>query len=273
MTLNFGVYGRLKGEANKDVIDSLPDHPTAGDVFYHDMLAEQLGKDGHDMSELNDKDLDFILAVGGDGTILRLLQETDKNVLGINTGRVGFLTAMEIGRIDEALKKVNRGDYFVDERIKLKVIINGELKGECTNEAVIHTESIAKMRHFEVFQEDKEIDSFRADGLIVSTPTGSTCYAMSAGGPIIDPTVDAFVIVPISPYKLAVKPFVVPVDKDICVKVDDKGKSSLMVLDGQKKFKISSKDEISFNLADKNAKFISFEKDFYDRIKKKLVWR
>ncbi|MFO7793137.1 MAG: NAD(+)/NADH kinase [Candidatus Saliniplasma sp.] len=273
MTLDFGVYGKLKGEMNKEVIESLPDHPTAGDVFYYETLGDQVGKEGYTMSELNEKDLDFILTVGGDGTILRLLQETDKNVLGINTGKVGFLTAMEIARIDEALRKVNRGDYFVDERIKLKVMVNGEFKGECTNEAVIHTESIAKMRHFEVFQEDVEIDSFRADGLIVSTPTGSTCYSMSAGGPIVDPTVDAFVVVPISPYKLAVKPFVVPVDKDIGVSVNGKGKSSILVLDGQKKFQVSSEDELTFNLADRKAKFISFEKDFYNKIKKKLVWR
>ncbi|MFW5898488.1 MAG: NAD(+)/NADH kinase [Candidatus Saliniplasma sp.] len=273
MTLDFGVYGKLKSESNKDVIDSLPDHPTAGEVFYHDTLADQLGKDGNTISDLNNMELDFILAVGGDGTILRLLQESNKKVLGINTGRVGFLTAMEIGRIDEALKRVNRGDYFVDARIKLQVLLDGEFKGECTNEAVIHTESIAKMRHFEVFQEDNEVDSFRADGLIVSTPTGSTCYSMSAGGPIVDPTVDAFVVVPISPYKLAVKPFVVPVDKDIKVKVNEKDKESLLVLDGQKKFKVSSESKLTFNLADHKAKFISFEKDFYNRIKKKLVWR
>lgn len=272
MTLNFGVYGKLRSKDNFDLVDSLDQHPHVGEVLYHEVLAEQLNKEGYTIKEMEGCHLDFIMTIGGDGTILRLLQKTNMKILGMNTGRVGFLTAKDLPEINKTLDMIEKGEYFIDERIKLEVILNGEVKGECTNEATVHTDKIAKMRAFKVYQDGMELDSFRADGLIVSTPTGSTCYAMSAGGPIVDPEVEAFVVVPISPYKLTTKPYVVPVNKQIHVKLVEE-KPCLLVLDGQKELKVSSDDEIYFSLSEKRARFISFEKDFYKRIRKKLVWK
>lgn len=273
MTLNFGVYGKLRSDENKEIVNSLDTHPSVDAVFYHSTMAEQLDRKGYSLDEIEEKDLDFIMTIGGDGTILRLLQKTHMNVLGINTGRVGFLTSAEIHELDKALNMVDNDEYFIDERIKLKVIINGEVKAECTNEAVVHTDQVAKMRSFVIKFENNEIDRFRADGLIVSTPTGSTCYSMSAGGPIIDPRVDAFVIVPISPYKLATKPYVVPVDKKIQAELTEEDKTCQLVLDGQRELTIGHDDKLEFTLAENKARFISFEKDFYSRIRKKLVWK
>ncbi|MFO7992146.1 MAG: NAD(+)/NADH kinase [Thermoplasmata archaeon] len=273
LTINFGVYGIVHEDENTELIGSLDSHPTSGKVMYHETLAERLDRKGYTLEEMEKANLDFMMTVGGDGTILRLLQSGDFNILGINTGRVGFLTSVELAELDRALELVNTDRYFIDERIKVKPMLNGKQRDECTNEIVVHTDRVAKIRGFEIYQGEKLVDRFRADGLIVSTPTGSTCYSMSAGGPIVDPNVDAFIVVPISPYKLATKPYVVPIDQEIRVKLTEKGKTCLMVLDGQEEFKVSSEDDIRFVKGEDKAKFIRFEKDFYKNIRKKLVWK
>ncbi len=273
MSLDFGIYGSGHKEDVLDIIRSLDSHPTAGRLIYHEKLAKELGRKGHSLEEMQEANLDFMMTIGGDGTILRLLQGSDFNILGINTGRVGFLTAVELSELDDALERMDSGDYFIDERIKLKTILNGEEIGESTNEVVVHTNRVAKIRSFEVFHGDMLVDRFRADGVIVATSTGSTCYSMSAGGPIVDPKVDAFVIVPLSPYKLATKPYVVPIDDEIRINLIEEGKTCLMVLDGQKECPVDDTDDLIFKKGDRTAKFIRFEQDFYKRIRKKLVWK
>ncbi len=273
MSLDFGIYGSGHKKDVLEIIRSLDSHPTAGRVIYHEKLAKELEKKGSSLDEMLDANLDFMMTVGGDGTILRLLQKVDHNILGINTGRVGFLTAVELSELNDALERMDGGDYFVDERIKLKTILNGEDIGESTNEVVVHTDKVAKIRSFEVFHGDRLVDRFRADGVIVATPTGSTCYSMSAGGPIVDPGVNAFIIVPLSPYKLATKPFVVPIDDDIRMNLIEDGKTCLMVLDGQKECTVDDNDELIFRIGDRTAKFVRFEHDFFSQIHKKLVWK
>ncbi len=268
-----GVYG---SELTKDAIEvlrTIDEHPLVEEVMYHKNIANKLEKDGSSMDEITSAGVDFIMVVGGDGTILRLLQNVDERILGVNIGRVGFLTSIDLNDLDSALESYHQGDYYVDERIKLKSILNGEEIVECTNEAVVHTDKVAKIREFEVLQGGSMIDRFRADGVIVATPTGSTCYSMSSGGPILHPAVEAFVVVPISPYKLATKPYVVPVDQEIKVVLTEEDKPCLLVLDGQKEITVGHEDELKFTLGDSCARFIVFDKDFYTRVQKKLVWR
>lgn len=271
--IDIGVYGSLVEDEYLDVLRDLGDHPEVGSLYYHKNLADRFDYESYDLDELLSQDIDFIMSVGGDGTILKLLQSTDRPILGVNTGTVGFLTSVEISDLDKAITRIGDGDYNIDERIKLDVELNGEKVGECANETVVHTDRIAKIRGFEVWYGGRKVDKFRSDGLIISTPTGSTCYAMSAGGPILSPYVEAFVIVPISPYELATKPYVVPVDEEIRVELTEKDKSCLMVLDGQKEFRVNDDDELAFKLSENRAKFISFENDFYERVKKKLVFK
>lgn len=271
--IDIAVFCSVIEDEYLDAMKNLNSHPKVDEVYYHEDLAERIGMQAYDTDELLSKDVDFIMSIGGDGTILKLLQKTDIPILGVNTGTVGFLTAVEISDLDKALTRIENDDYHIEKRIKLDVYLNGKKVGECTNEAVVHTNKIAKIRGFEILHGDQQVDKFRSDGLIISTPTGSTCYAMSAGGPIVDPSVRAFVIVPISPYELATKPYVVPVDEDIKVNLTEKDKSCLMVLDGQKEFVVNEEDELVFKLSDNRAKFINFENDFYERIKKKLVFK
>ncbi len=271
MSLRFGVYGTSRESISAEVLTSLGSHPAVEEVFFHKELAEGLDGVGYSLEELKSLDLDFMMTIGGDGTILRLLQKCDMPVLGVNTGTVGFLTSTEVNDVDQALDRIEEESFFIDDRLRLKVYLNGEEKGDSTNEVVVHSNQIAKIRGFKVSQGDVELDKFRADGLIVATPTGSTSYAMSAGGPIVDPSVEAFVMVPISPYELATKPYVVPVDKKVKVELTEKDKPCLMVLDGQKEFEVKSEDIVEVEVSETRSKFIKFEKDFYERVKKKLI--
>jgi len=270
--MKLAVYGLLP-EKYRGEITSIDSHPAVEEVYYEKTMAKDLGVEGYSIDEILEKEIDFIITVGGDGTLLRLMQYTDIPALGVNTGTVGFLTSIEVSEIDDALKKIDEGDYFVDERFKLKVMLNGEKMGECTNEIVIHSDKIAKLRRIETYYGENRIESFRADGLIIATPTGSTCYSMSVGGPIVNPNLQVFVVVPISPYDIATKPHVVPTEKPMKVHLKEEKKSCLVVLDGQKNFVFSPKDELEVLPSETKARFVRFEDNFYDKIKEKLVSR
>lgn len=272
MSLRFAVYGLLP-EEHADKIASLDSHPAVEDIYYGNAMAEDLEVEGHSLNKILEKDIDFIMTIGGDGTLLRLMQQTDIPALGVNKGTIGFLTSIEISEIEEALEKINEDDYFIDERFKLEVRLNGEKMGECTNEVVIHSDKIAKLRQIESYYGENKIESFRADGLIIATPTGSTCYSMSVGGPIVNPDLQVFVVVPISPFDIATKPHIVPTEKPMKVHLGEEKKGCLVVLDGQEDFVLSPDDELEVWPSETKARFIRFEENFYDKIKEKLVSR
>ena len=139
------------------------------------------------------------------------------------------------------------------------------------NEVVVMTDKPAKMQHFEIQVDGEIIEEVRADGLIISTPSGSTAYSMSAGGPIVDPKVGGFIIIPICPYKLGVRPFVVSDNSEITVKLLKKGKSAVFVMDGQINEEADYEEEIKFKKSDKPAHFIrTSSKYFYEKVKDKL---
>ncbi|MCK5559144.1 MAG: NAD(+)/NADH kinase [Thermoplasmata archaeon] len=215
--------------------------------------------------------IDILISIGGDGTILRALQQCNANIFGINAGVLGFLTEVREDQATEGLKRILDKDYVIDERTKLKTTLNKKRLFDAVNEAVIHTAHIAKMRHFEIFVDDFVAETIRADGIIIATPTGSTSYAMSAGGPILDPRVEAFIIVPIAPFKLSARPMVIPIDSTISIKHKEPKRPSLLVLDGQYEHKLEADDEITFTKSESMVKFIKFEPDFYKRIEEKLT--
>ncbi len=229
--------------------------------------AEALGKKG---VLLQNMAADVIITIGGDGTILRTLQGTDSPILGVNAGVLGFLTEIQADEVKRAVKKVVSGQYRIEERLKLRTVMDGRRLEDATNEAVIHTAQVAKMRHFAISVDGTPATEMRADGLIVATPTGSTCYAMSVGSAIVDPRVEALVIAPIAPFRLAARPFVVPARSKITVTVKDP-RVCIMVIDGQCEFKMDGTEKLEFTASDKKARFVSFENDFYRNLEEKLV--
>lgn len=236
-------------------------------IIFDKSAGNILGKPG---MEICDMWVDIMVTIGGDGTILRTLMNNSAPVVGINAGGVGFLAEVSVDDIEEGMARLRRGEYTVDERFKLDSSSEGEMYETAVNEAVVHTDSVAKIRQFKVYVDDKLATEVRADGIIVSTSTGSTGYAMSLGAPLIDPKVNAFVIVPMAAYKFASRPFVVPSDSKVTVEcVLDKG--CLLVIDGQAEHPIEGGAKVDFVRSAEKARFITFRQDFYSRVRNKLV--
>ncbi|MDP1551709.1 MAG: NAD(+) kinase [Methanobacteriaceae archaeon] len=224
-------------------------------------------------AELPDMDADMIITIGGDGTILRTQSLVNKKkipVLGINLGTVGFLTEVDPENTFNALEEVLVGNYFIEERTLLRVHHGHELPS-ALNEVVMMTKKPAKMLHIEISVDDEIVEELRADGLIVATPSGSTAYSMSAGGPIVDPKVEAFLIVPICPFKLSARPIVVSNKSKITVKLLRKGKKAIAVIDGQYEEEFDYPEELIFKKSDQHAYFVRLNKNFYKRVREKLT--
>ena len=235
-------------------------------------LASKLNKYQNIASDLKDMDVDMVIAVGGDGTVLRTQGFINKKkipLFGINMGAVGFLTEIDPEETLTALEQVLDGNYFVEKRTQLQVWHNKELHS-ALNEVVLMTQKPAKMLHIEISVDDEVVEELRADGIIIATPSGSTAYSMSAGGPIVDPRVGAFIIVPICPFKLGARPTVVPDDSVIKVKFLREGKKAVAVIDGQLEEEINYMDEMIFKKADDSSYFVRLTKNFYRRVREKL---
>ncbi len=236
-------------------------------VVLESEIAIALGRRGKDLGAM---DVDLVLAVGGDGTVLRALQRTTAKVLGINSGSLGFLTEITADEFPDTLPRLEKKDFTIEERVKVAVRVNGKRMYDCTNEAVIHTAHVAKIRDFEVWLNGTLAQRVRADGIILATPTGSTSYNLSVGGPIVDPRVDALVISAIAPFKVATRPIVVPTSAQIRVKLT-KPKECLLVLDGQHEVALAGTEDVRFTGSKARAKLVKFRDDFYERIEQKLV--
>lgn len=237
-------------------------------LMFDKECAKFLDQKGTEMDQI---DADIIIAVGGDGTALRALQLAKGPVLGINMGGLGFLTEVEIGEVESSIYKIMRGEYKIERSMKLRVRINGVETLECTNEAVVHTSRIAKIRKFKVYVGDSFLDSTSADGIIVATPVGSTSYNYSAGGPIISPSLDAMVLTYLAPFRSRVKPMVMPADQTLTIRLAGVDQDSLVIIDGQKEYPVKEGDDIEISMSPNKAEFITFRNSFYDKIREKII--
>ena len=229
-----------------------------------------------DYDELSENIFDFecdmAIILGGDGTLLRAESKMKPEIpiFGINMGTVGFLTDTEVQDTFTSLDEILKGSYYREKRARL-VVSHENNHYSAVNEVVIMTDQPAKMLHFEIQVDGEIIEQVRADGLIISTPSGSTAYAMYAGGPIVDPKVGGFIIIPICPYKLGARPFIVSDNSEITVKLLKKGKSAVFVMDGQRSEEARYEEEIKFKKSEKDVYFIrTSSKYFYKKVKDKL---
>ena len=230
--------------------------------------ALKLGIEG---CPIEDMDVDLILCLGGDGTILRTLQLLDKPIpiLGINMGSVGFLADVTQKEAISVIKKSLNG-FEVEHRARLDVSFNKEKLPYAMNEVVILTSRPAKILQFTIFVDETELETLRADGVVFATPTGSTAYAMSAGGPIVDPRVDATIIVPLAPYKLSARPSVVSATSKLRFELLQ-AKEAEIVVDGQFSRPILVDDVITITKSDKPAMFVKTDNTFFSKVRKKLI--
>ena len=237
-------------------------------AIMEERTAHRLGKSG---TRLEDIDVDVIITIGGDGTILLAMQRARGKILGVNMGVLGFLTEVEPEDVWKAIERLEAGDYRVDKRMKLAVYLNDFRLYDCVNEAVVHTSEIAKLRSYRIKYGNEVVDEVRADGIIISTPTGSTSYAMSAGGPVLHPSIEAFVVVPIAPFRYTARVFVLPAGEIEIESVDKK--RNLLVLDGQYYKEMKAGDTIKIAKSENYAEFIRFESSFFNRIQRRIIGR
>lgn len=244
-------------------------------VLLEQDLAQNVGETAHTLAEL-DGAVDMFLTVGGDGTILMTLQETDKPVLGVNAGAIGFLAEVDPPQAAYALERVLAGEYQVEERMRLQVELDGQRLPPATNEVTLQTSRIAKLIHFEIHVDGEILDTLRGDGVIVSTPTGSTGYAMSVGGPLVHPRVAATVLAPIAPFRLAARPWVIPGDATVELKLLERDshtaiEQARVVVDGQHGFGVQSEGVVRIGPSERRARFVRLGSGFYERVRTKLV--
>lgn len=225
------------------------------------------------------READCIIVLGGDGTLLdaaRRAAPLGKPLLGINMGHLGYMTELEIAELSQ-LGKLFSGDFTIDERAMLSVQIltqSGAVKAEsfALNDAVISNGSVARIVDLELYENGELISAYRADGLIVATPTGSTAYSMSAGGPITDPHLPCFCITPVCPHSLSARPLLFRDDAVLDVKnVCQREKMLYLTLDGRNNFEIYRGDRVRITRAPMVTRLIRFQNDgFYKKLQKKL---
>jgi len=213
---------------------------------------------------------DAIISLGGDGTLLYILSKINKPIFGINSGGVGFLTEMEhTDDIFAAIKNLEKGKFNKQKLQRIDTYINENHVGSALNEVVLHSSRVANIQGFEIIIDGALADSFRGDGLIISTPTGSTSYAMSLGAPILYPTMESHIIVPIAAYRIGARPLVIPSKYNITAKLTG-NPEAVMVIDGQEEILITIEDEIKFKKSSKPVELIRFNDNFFERVRTKL---
>lgn len=220
---------------------------------------------------LEDIDADVVIAIGGDGTILRTAQKTDAAIVAVDNGGVGFLTDIPAESLEEGIGRLRRGDYAVTEMFKIDTYLNGKRLEPAVNEAVVHTDTVAKIRQFRILVDGHLASEVRADGIIVSTPIGSTGYAMSLGAPMMEPGVEAIAIVPMAAYKFSSRPFIVPSGSKITVECVNPNRGCTVVIDGQSEHPAPGGSVIECVRSVHKMRMIDFGKDFYSRVREKLV--
>lgn len=251
----------------KDVTEFLQQH---GTVLVEQAIADEIQQKGSSFKEIN-KNADIVVTIGGDGTVLMAMSEIEKPVFAINSGGIGFLCEVESKYAFEGLKQIIDGKYNIEERAKLKITLDGKRLPDATNEVTIQTARIAKILYLKIFVEDEQIESMGADGVIIATPTGSTSYSLSVGGPIMDPTVNAMIIAPLAAFKLSARPWIIPLDRKVGVHLLPKSKETNLVIDGRYLTPITQESNIIVSGSEKKARFIRFGESFYQMVRLKLM--
>jgi len=226
-----------------------------------------------------DKEISLAIVIGGDGTLIsvaRFYAQFDVPVFGINLGRLGFLAQLQINELEIGIKKLLAGEYKIDERLMLESFDEDQnFKFNALNDIVIKGGSLARTERLYLYINDELVSDYLADGVIIATPTGSTAYTLSAGGPIVKPGIDVMVIVPICPHSLGARPLVVPASEKISVKAGTGWNEVYVTADGQKNFQLSKGAKVDIIQNPKKAKLV-FLKDndvsFYSVLKEKLNW-
>lgn len=240
------------------------------DVVYADGFAKVLPRE----------DIFCMVVLGGDGTFLsaaRLTGNRDIPLMGIKFGEVGFLAETLEGRLYETMTALLEGRFYIEERMRLEVSVIREdgknPRASVLNDLVLNRGALSRLAYSAVYLNGSYLTTFKADGLIVATPTGSTAYSLAAGGPVIHPTVPGIVLTPICPFTLTNRPLIIPDDTEIEIQLEGDATDIFLTFDGQEGVSIGSTDRIVITKGRYPVKMISFSKaNYYDVLKARLLW-
>jgi NAD+ kinase len=218
--------------------------------------------------------------LGGDGTLLRaarLAATEDIPVFGVNLGGLGFLTQIGIDDLEKSLGKLYQGRYFLDERMMLSCIVKRREKEikkfTALNDVVIGKGAFARIICLATYVNNDYVITYSADGLVVSTSTGSTAYSLSAGGPIVNPNINSIILTPICPHTLSARPIIIGENDQVKITLESSEEKVMVTIDGQEGFILRPNDEVIIKKSEHKARLITFkEKSFYAILREKLRW-
>ena len=243
------------------------------DVVYSTETAGAL-QAGGPSAPLESLAADVLVAFGGDGTFLSALQRSPLPLLPVNAGTVGFLAEIDGDQgtvFTGAIERLLAGRYYLEERMRIGSEMNGHSFPPATNEVVVHSAQVAKMRQFEIGIDGRPVGRLRADGVILSTPTGSTSYALSALGPVIDPAVEAIVVAALAPFRSTQRAVVVDPLKTVSVTLVDAEKEAVVVVDGQGETRVPGGGRLIAFRSPRKAAFVRFGFGFFRRLHGKNI--
>jgi len=225
-------------------------------------------------------DLVCIIVLGGDGTFLsvaRFIEDRDIPLMGVKFGEVGFLAETTEEDLYEAVEAIFKGDFIIRERARLEIkVIRKEetiIDVDVLNDAVINKAALSRLASCAVYLDDFYLTTYRADGLIVATPTGSTAYSLAAGGPVVHPAVPSIILTPICPFTLTNRPLLIPDTTRVEIRLEGSPEDMILTLDGQEGFEMDPKDIIFIQKSRNSVKTISFEDQSYFKVlKTRLKW-
>jgi NAD+ kinase len=286
--MRFGIAGNLDKTELPEVVERLIARFKKEEVPYvlHEVMAKGLrGKMDNRVLRhspvISERKLpaecDILISLGGDGTILRmarLVNGTATPILGINLGKLGFLAEISLDELDECLTEIISGNYIVEDRMMLQARIGRSKNNvQALNDVVVHQTGSSRMFSVKTFVNGEFLSNFIGDGIIISTPTGSTAYALSNGGPIVTPTNHLILISPICPHTLTARTVVVPEDSIITLKVETATGTIHLAADGQQQTFLQVPLEIVIERSPLTTKLVKrMNRSYYDVLRRKLNW-
>jgi NAD+ kinase len=278
---SIGIIANVRKEMTKGVVNEIIRWAKQENVGL--FLGEELTPVvGHSEAALPAKELwqecDVLISLGGDGTMLasaRAVGEHETPILGINLGGVGFLTEINSNDLKNTLNRLKKGEYFIEKRMVLETEVEGLKKFEqyALNDIVIDKGEIARLFLLHLYANDEFICSYSADGLIISTPSGSTAYNLAAGGPIINPRMNALIVSPICPHTLASRTILFSEKETLKVTVELDSREAGLTIDGQVAFHLKSGSSVLIRKANHSVNLVKLrDRSFYEILRTKLHW-
>ena len=252
--------------------------------YYRVLFDPETAKycDGHEevlRSEMSSRSLDLVVVLGGDGTLLSAVRATaaiDAPLLGVNLGSLGFLTDVPLSSLLFMLEEVAQSRAPIEQRtlMRCELLRGGSILDSnlAFNDAVVNKTTAARLNTYDLFVDNAFVSSYRADGMIIATPTGSTAYSLSAGGPVLMPTVKGFVITPVSPHSLTHRPLVVPDSAAIELLLRSEGEDAYLSLDGQPGLDLKDGDRVRCRISEHKVSLFRTNADFFEVLRTKLKW-